>query len=61
MSRRALGRVMWTHVHRLKSEARRLAISQEDAMKIRSLVTTAHIGFMGLLVVGIVAEAAELT
>jgi molybdate transport system substrate-binding protein len=30
-------------------------------MKIRSLVTTAHIGFMGLLVVGIVAEAAELT
>jgi hypothetical protein len=32
-----------------------LAISQEDAMKIRSLVAAANIGFMFLLVLGIKA------
>ena len=53
--------MMLKHVHILKSEARRLAISQEDAMKIRSLVAAAHIGVMFLLVSDIKAEAAELT
>jgi hypothetical protein len=38
-----------------------LAISQEDAMKICSLVAAANIGVMFLLVLGIKAEAAELT
>jgi len=37
-----------------------LTISQEDAMKIRSVVAAANIGFMFLLVLGIKAEAAEL-
>ena len=35
-------------------------MSQEDAMKKRSLVAAANIGFMFLLVLGIKAEAAEL-
>src|SRR5437867_1151801 len=49
--RRPGGRERW---------ARRLAISQENAMKIRSLVAAASIGFMFLLVQGPKAEAAEI-